>query len=80
MSPGICCGPASIIQWELPTVTRRLVSADQVDGEFRRLQEAVVAVTALLGELRDRTIERAGVEEAKIFARSTVWDDYSLPI
>ncbi|MGD2135070.1 MAG: phosphoenolpyruvate--protein phosphotransferase [Gemmatimonadales bacterium] len=67
VSPGITVGPARVIRWELPTVRRSVVPADQVVEEIQRLRDAIAAVRALLEDLRERTRQRAGPEEAKIF-------------
>ncbi|NIM52067.1 MAG: phosphoenolpyruvate--protein phosphotransferase [Gemmatimonadales bacterium] len=67
VSQGIAIGPASVIVWDLPTVTRRVVAVELVETEVQRLQDAVAAVRTLLEDLRERTRQRAGREEAKIF-------------
>jgi phosphotransferase system enzyme I (PtsI) len=67
VSPGVAVGPARVVQWELPAFTPQGVAPDQVEAEVGRLREAVRAVRRLLEELRQRTLERAGPEEAKIF-------------
>lgn len=67
VSPGITVGPARVLRWELPTVRRSVVAADLVKDELRALRGAVDAVRSLLEDLRERTRQRAGAEEAKIF-------------
>lgn len=67
VSPGVAIGPARIVHWELPKVTRRVIPADQIDAEVARLDAAIAAVRRLLETLRDETRRRAGPEEAKIF-------------
>lgn len=67
VSPGIVIGPARLVLWEIPTVTRRVVTPDQVAREIERLHAATAAVRELMEDLRDRTLQRAGSEEAKIF-------------
>jgi phosphotransferase system enzyme I (PtsI) len=67
VSPGMVVGPARLVTWGLPTVARRVVAPDRVDGEIRRLREALAAVKELMEDLRVRTLEQAGAEEAKIF-------------
>ncbi len=67
VSRGVVRGPARVVQWELPKVTRRTVSADQVPGELDRLQAAVAAVKRAMIDLSERARERVGVNEAKIF-------------
>ncbi len=67
VSPGIAIGPARLVLWEIPTVTRRVVTPDQVAREIERLHAATAAVRELMEDLRDRTLQRASSEEAKIF-------------
>jgi phosphotransferase system enzyme I (PtsI) len=67
VSPGIAIGPARLVLWEIPTVTRRVVTPAQVAEEIARLHAATAAVRELMVDLRVRTLERAGAEEAKIF-------------
>ena len=43
VSPGVAVGPALVIRWELPDVPQRVVAEDQVEGEIKRLHEAVAA-------------------------------------
>jgi phosphotransferase system enzyme I (PtsI) len=67
VAPGITIGPAQVIQWEIPTVTRTVVAPQEVDREIERLREALRAVQRMLEDLRERTRQRAGAEESKIF-------------
>lgn len=67
VSPGIATGPAVVLRRDLPDVSDRVVPADAVDDEVRRLYQAVEAVRASLETLRARAWERVGPEEAKIF-------------
>ena len=67
VSPGLAIGPVRVIVADLPTVTRRVVAPGQVDGEIERLHASVAAVKELMQDLRERTLQRAGREEAKIF-------------
>jgi len=67
VSPGLAIGPVRVIVADLPTVTRRVVAPGQVDGEIERLHASMAAVKELLQDLRERTLQRAGREEAKIF-------------
>ena len=67
VSPGVACGPALIIHWDLPEVPDRTVRADQVETELRRLREAVEYVVSHLQELGERVLQRAGPEESRIF-------------
>jgi phosphotransferase system enzyme I (PtsI) len=67
VSPGVACAPAMIIRWDFPEVPDRTVSADEVEGEVRRLREAVEYVVSHLQELGERVLQRAGPEESRIF-------------
>ncbi len=67
MAPGIVIGPARVIRWELPEVTRSVVRPEQVDEEIDKLYGALAAVKELLEDLKSRTRQRAGEEESKIF-------------
>jgi len=67
VSPGVACAPAVVVRWDFPKVPDRTVSPDQVEGEVRRLREAVEYVVSHLKELGERVLQRAGPEEARIF-------------
>jgi phosphotransferase system enzyme I (PtsI) len=67
VSPGVACAPALIIRWDFPEVGDRTVGAEEVEGEVRRLREAVDDVVSHLRVLGDRVLHRAGVEESRIF-------------
>ena len=67
VSAGVACAPALIIRWDFPEVADRTVSADEVEGEVRRLREAVDYVVSHLRELGERVLQRAGPEESRIF-------------
>jgi phosphotransferase system enzyme I (PtsI) len=67
VSPGVACAPAVAVRWSLPDVADRTVAAGEVDGEIARLHEAVAVVSRHLDDLRMRTLQRAGEEEAGIF-------------
>ena len=67
VAPGIRIGPARVLRWALPAVTRGVIVPDRVEAEIGRLEAAVAAVRADLEDLRERTRVRAGGEEAKIF-------------
>ncbi|NOT07366.1 MAG: phosphoenolpyruvate--protein phosphotransferase [Gemmatimonadales bacterium] len=67
VSPGIAYAPAVILEWTFPDVPDRSVAPGEVEREVRRLNEAVVAVVATLNRLRERVLERAGLEESRIF-------------
>jgi phosphotransferase system enzyme I (PtsI) len=63
----VACAPALVIRWDFPEVGDRTVGADEVEGEVRRLREAVDHVVSHLRVLGDRVLQRAGVEESRIF-------------
>jgi phosphotransferase system enzyme I (PtsI) len=67
VSPGIAVGPVVVVRWALPEVPHRVVPRSQVEREIRRLRAAIKDVKRHLAELRDRTVDRAGVDEARIF-------------
>ena len=67
VSPGLAYAPAVVLQWEFPEVPDRGVRPEEVEGEVRRLHEAVTAVAAGLDALRERVRLRAGLEESRIF-------------
>ena len=67
VSPGVACAPALIIRWDFPEVGDRTVSSSEVEGEVRRLREAVDYVVSHLQELGERVLQRAGPEESRIF-------------
>lgn len=67
VSPGVAYAPAVTIRWDLPDVPDREVSADQVEGEVLRLRDAVRQTVTALQQLQQKVLERAGVEESRIF-------------
>jgi phosphotransferase system enzyme I (PtsI) len=67
VSPGVACAPALTVRFDFPEVKDRTVRADEVEGEVRRLREAVDAVVSHLKELGERVLQRAGPEESRIF-------------
>jgi phosphotransferase system enzyme I (PtsI) len=67
VSPGIAVGPAVVVRWALPEVPHRVVPRTQVEKEIRRLRAAIKDVKRHLADLRARTVDRAGVDEARIF-------------
>jgi phosphotransferase system enzyme I (PtsI) len=68
VSPGITVGPVYVMRAELPAITHRVISRDEVAGEVERLHQAIAQVRKHLEGLRQHTEDRAGVEEAKIFS------------
>lgn len=67
VSPGVACAPALTVRWDFPEVKDRTVRPDEVEGEVRRLREAVGEVVSHLKELGERVLQRAGPEESRIF-------------
>jgi phosphoenolpyruvate-protein phosphotransferase (PTS system enzyme I) len=67
VSPGVACAPALVVRWDFPEVPDRAVLPNQVEGEVRRLREAVEYVVSHLRELGERVLQRAGPEESRIF-------------
>jgi phosphotransferase system enzyme I (PtsI) len=67
VSPGIAVGPVVVVRWALPEVPHRVVPRSQVEKEVRRLRAAIKDVKRHLAELRERAVDRAGVDEARIF-------------
>jgi len=67
VSPGLAYAPALVVEWRFPDVPDRAISADDVEQEVGRLQDAVRLVAERLEELRRRVEVRAGVEESRIF-------------
>jgi phosphoenolpyruvate-protein phosphotransferase (PTS system enzyme I) len=67
VSPGVACAPALVVRWDFPQVPDRTVAANEVEGEVRRLREAVEYVVSHLQHLGERVLQRAGPEESRIF-------------
>ncbi|HEY0350983.1 MAG TPA: phosphoenolpyruvate--protein phosphotransferase [Gemmatimonadales bacterium] len=67
VSPGVAWAPALIIRWDFPEVPDRTVGADEVESEVQRLRAAVDDVVSHLRSLGERVLQRAGVEESRIF-------------
>jgi phosphotransferase system enzyme I (PtsI) len=67
VSPGVAYAPAVTVRWDLPEVPDREITPDQVDGEIARLRDAVRQTVASLQQLQQKVLERAGVEESRIF-------------
>lgn len=67
VSPGIVVGRALHVGQAERHVPQRTVAHEEVDGELKRLQQALDAASTELGDLRDRTERELGAEPAKIF-------------
>jgi phosphotransferase system enzyme I (PtsI) len=67
VSPGLAVGQAVVVHFGLPEVPHQVVAEREVAGEVARLDRAIRDVRQSLEDLRRRTAERVGPEEAKIF-------------
>jgi phosphotransferase system enzyme I (PtsI) len=67
VSPGVAWAPALVMRWDFPQVPDRTVTAGEIEGEVRRLREAVDYVVSHLQDLGERVLQRAGPEESRIF-------------
>ena len=67
VSPGVAWAPALVMRWDFPQVPDRTVAAGEIEGEVRRLREAVDYVVSHLQGLGERVLQRAGPEESRIF-------------
>ncbi|MGE5927383.1 MAG: phosphoenolpyruvate-utilizing N-terminal domain-containing protein, partial [Gemmatimonadota bacterium] len=67
VSPGMAWAPALVIRLDFPDVPDRTVDEAEVEHEVERLHAAVRFVVRNLNALRERVLERAGVEESRIF-------------
>ncbi len=67
VSPGMAIGAAVVVQSQLPDVPHRVVPRSQVEREVRRLRAAVKDVQRHIADLKARTEERIGPDEARIF-------------
>ncbi len=66
-SPGIVIGPVHLLRWEVPDVPSRTVEPHEVEGEIARLGTALERAIVRLRQVRARTEEHAGPQEAAIF-------------
>ena len=67
VSPGVAYARATLVRTNFPEVPDRTVRSDEIEGEVARLHDAVRQVTEQLQELGERVLQRAGVEESRIF-------------
>ena len=67
VSPGVAWAPALVMRWDFPQVPDRTVTAGEIEGEVRRLRDAVGYVVSHLQGLGERVLQRAGPEESRIF-------------
>jgi len=67
VSPGVAWAPALVMRWDFPQVPDRTVTAGEIEGEVRRLRDAVGSVVSHLQGLGERVLQRAGPEESRIF-------------
>lgn len=66
-SAGRVMGPVRRVRWDVPRVPHRTIGAEEVETELRRFEEARDWALGHTRRLRDRTRERLGEIEAKIF-------------
>ena len=67
VSPGVAFARAVTVRWSFPDIPNRTVHPGEQDAEIARLRGAVQATVGQLESLRERTMLRAGPEEAGIF-------------
>lgn len=67
VSPGVACARAVTVRWSFPDIPNRTVQPGEQDAEIGRLYAAVQSTVGQLESLRERTLLRAGPEEAGIF-------------
>ena len=68
VSPGVAIGPALVLDVDGYRIPRSIVAAEDAAGEYRRLREAVDAVSNRLEESRLKTSAVAGEDTGDIFA------------
>ncbi|MFC1640388.1 phosphoenolpyruvate-utilizing N-terminal domain-containing protein, partial [Gemmatimonadota bacterium] len=68
VSPGIAIGPVYVMSTEMPQITHRVISSDEVETELFRLRKAISDASRELDLLREHTLIHAGKEESKIFS------------
>jgi len=68
VSPGIAVGPVYVMTTEMPEITHRVISSDEIESELFRLRKAISNVRQELELLKEHTLIHAGKEEAKIFS------------
>ncbi|HEU0014070.1 MAG TPA: phosphoenolpyruvate--protein phosphotransferase [Longimicrobium sp.] len=67
-SPGIVIAPARVLRWEVPRVQHgATVPPESVEDEVARFREACAYAQARIRELQERTVEKVGEVEARIF-------------
>lgn len=66
-APGKALGAARCLLSHLPTVRHVTISADRVEEEIRRFEEARAWALRLVDDLRDETAARIGEFEGKVF-------------
>ena len=66
-SPGIVAGPVYVLHWEVPEVTQRIVSDEEIPAEIDRFHQTLGRARDRLESVRRRAAHHAGEEEARIF-------------
>ena len=72
VSPGVAFARTVLMRPDFPEVPDRTVRPEEVEGEVRRLRDAVSTVVGHLEELGRKVLERAGEEESRIFDAQTL--------
>lgn len=67
VSPGVAYARATLVRTNFPEVPDRTVRPEEVEEEVARLRGAVQLVSEQLRELGEKVLQRAGVEESRIF-------------
>ncbi|MGH7553240.1 MAG: phosphoenolpyruvate-utilizing N-terminal domain-containing protein, partial [Longimicrobiales bacterium] len=66
-SPGIVIGPAYVLRWEVPRVPHVTLSAEQVEAEIERFDQARNWAKQRIREIQQDTAQRLGHVESQIF-------------
>ncbi len=78
-SPGITIGKVFLFGREQYTIPRRVIKEEQIQGEIKRLKDALVQTKDEIVEIKKRISEEMGVEHGQIFsAHLLVIDDSML--
>ena len=79
-SEGLAWGRVQVLDWGVPEIPHVTVPSDEVEKEVERFEEARQWAKERLGELHDRTAERLGAVEARIFDPQILMLDDSLVV
>src|SRR4051812_29212311 len=79
VSPGVAIGPALVIDTEGIRIPHRLVPAEHIPDEIKRLREGLSEAATDARETRQRITARLGPALGNIFgAQSSVFEDHIL--